>query len=91
MKDIEKLKFMKENTLDTDYIKVYDNKLNIIGYKSLREIRMYDNEELFKTIVSLKHSNNDLSHQVDKLQLEVSETKQLLKKIIERMNLRWKK
>lgn len=91
MKDIEKLKFMKENTLDTDYIKVYDNKLNIIGYKSLGEIRMYDNEELFKTIVSLKHSNNDLSYQVDELQLEVSETKQLLKKIIERMNLRWKK
>lgn len=88
MKDIEKLKFMKENTLDTDYIKVYDNKLNIIGYKPLREIRMFDNEELFKTIVSLKQSNNDLSYQVDELQLEISETKQLLKKIIERMNLR---
>ena len=88
MKDIEKLKFMKENTLDTDYIKVYDNKLNVIGYKLLRDIRMYDNEKLFKTTIDLMQQNNDLIDDVKDLQKEISETKQLLKKIIERMNLR---
>ena len=91
MKDIEKLKFMKENTLDTDYIKVYDNKLNVIGYKPLRDIKMYDNEKLFKTTIDLMQQNNDLIDDVKDLQKEISETKQLLKKIIERMNLRWKK
>lgn len=88
MKDIEKLKFMKENTLDTDYIKVYDNKLNVIGYKPLRDIKMYDNEKLFKTTIDLMQQNNDLIDDVKDLQKEISETKQLLKKIIERMNLR---
>ena len=82
---------MKENTLDTDYIKVYDNKLNVIGYKLLRDIRMYDNEKLFKTTIDLMQQNNDLIDDVKDLQKEISETKQLLKKIIERMNLRWKK
>lgn len=82
---------MKENTLDTDYIKVYDNKLNVIGYKPLRDIKMYDNEKLFKTTIDLMQQNNDLIDDVKDLQKEISETKQLLKKIIERMNLRWKK
>ena len=96
MTDKEKFKFMKENKVDFDFIPVYDNKLNLITYKTLADIKMWREngdvpEELGTAILQLGLDIKGLKREVVSLTEKNKELKELLKEISKGLGMRWKK
>lgn len=85
MTEKEKLKFMKENKDEFDYIPVYDNKLNLITYKPMADIKMWRengvDEDLGTAMLMLEIDIKNLKKEVEKLTNENKELKTLLNEI----------
>ena len=85
MTEKEKLKFMKENKDEFDYIPVYDNKLNLITYKPMADIKMWRengvDEDLGTAMLMLEIDIKNLTKEVEKLTNENKELKTLLNEI----------
>lgn len=85
MTEKEKLKFMKENKDEFDYIPVYDNKLNLITYKTMTDIKMWRengvDEDLGTAMLMLEIDIKNLKKEVEKLTNENKELKTLLNEI----------
>ena len=85
MTEKEKLKFMKENKDEFDYIPVYDNKLNLITYKTMADIKMWRengvDEDLGTAMLMLEIDIKNLKKEVEKLTNENKELKTLLNEI----------
>ena len=85
MTEKEKLKFMKENKDEFDYIPVYDNKLNLITYKPMADIKMWRengvDEDLGTAMLMLEIDIKNLTKEVEKLTKENKELKTLLNEI----------
>lgn len=85
MTEKEKLKFMKENKDEFDYIPVYDNKLNLITYKTIQDIKMWRengvDEDLGAAMLMLEIDIKNLKKEVEKLTKENKELKSLLNEI----------
>lgn len=90
MTDLEKLKWKKENTLNTDYIPIYNKDLKVIGYKKLNDIQLGVEQDL-----KLSDLNDNLTKRIERLELELNalkienkSIKGLLNKIVEGLRLR---
>lgn len=90
MTDVEKLKWKKENTLNTDYIPIYNKDLKVIGYKKLNDIQLGLEQDL-----KLSDLNDNLTKRIERLELELNALKienkgikGLLNKIVEGLRLR---
>lgn len=92
MTEKEKFKFMKENKVDFDFIPVYDNKLNLIAYKTLADIKLWFNgdvpEELGAAILQLGLDIKGLKKEVVSLNEKNKELKELLKEISKGLGMR---
>lgn len=90
MKEINKLEFFKKNKIETDYIKVYDRSLQREKIIPVFEALVSD-IKLSEYLDGLTTDINTLNNNFNLLQKENKELKELLNKIWEGLNARWKR
>jgi hypothetical protein len=88
MSDIEKIKFLRENSKENkEFIQVYDNALNLKYYKTVDNIKI-DDLTIGELLTNLTDDLNLLKTKNDKLENKVKELESLIEQLLRGLNLR---
>lgn len=91
MSDIEKIKFLRENSKENkEFIQVYDNALNLKYYKTVDNIKI-DDLTIGELLTNLTDDLNLLKTKNEKLENKVKELEGLIEQLLRGLNLRWEK
>jgi hypothetical protein len=88
MSDIEKIKFLRENSKENkEFIQVYDNALNLKYYKTVDNIKI-DDLTIGELLTNLTDDLNLLKTKNEKLENKVKELEGLIEQLLRGLNLR---
>jgi hypothetical protein len=88
MSDIEKIKFLRENSQENkEFIQVYDNALNLKYYKTVDNIKI-DDLTIGELLTNLTDDLNLLKTKNEKLENKVKELEGLIEQLLRGLNLR---
>lgn len=91
MSDIERIKFLRENSKENkEFIQVYDNALNLKYYKTVDNIKI-DDLTIGELLTNLTDDLNLLKTKNEKLENKVKELEGLIEQLLRGLNLRWEK
>lgn len=91
MSDIERIKFLRENSQENkEFIQVYDNALNLKYYKTVDNIKI-DDLTIGELLTNLTDDLNLLKTKNEKLENKVKELEGLIEQLLRGLNLRWEK
>jgi hypothetical protein len=88
MSDIERIKFLRENSKENkEFIQVYDNALNLKYYKTVDNIKI-DDLTIGELLTNLTDDLNLLKTKNEKLENKVKELEGLIEQLLRGLNLR---